>query len=410
MVEFVGMIGTRHVSEIRRSTGPVIDPAFLTRFARAHEDGGFDRVLIGYGSGDPEGTQVAAHVAARTERLGLLIAHRPGFVFPTLAARTFATLDHLSGGRVAVHVITGGNDADQRREGDFLGKDERYARTDEYLQVLRRAWEEGPFDHEGRFYRLSGFASDVRTGDAHPGLLRRLLGGGPAGWWPPRGRVRVLGRAPGRDRRADRRRPGHRDGRRTGHPAADQRLVPSDPRSDRRRGLGARPPHPRHDTGPRFAGVVRRHDTTPHQRRAAGERRVAATARRRRTGRTARPGVVDPDGRRHRRRRATPPHWSARPRRSPQALLDYVDIGVTTLLIRGFDPLDDAIDYGRHLIPLVRARARPPHPRRGCAVSAAADWPTRRRWITVPDPRTTSWSRRIGADHVGRSVRAAVEG
>jgi alkanesulfonate monooxygenase len=45
-----------------------------------------------------------------------------------------------------------------------------------------------------------------------------------------------------------------------------------------------------------------------------------------------------------------------------QALLDYVDIGVTTLLIRGFDPLDDAIDYGRHLIPLVRAelaRRRP---------------------------------------------------
>jgi alkanesulfonate monooxygenase len=37
-----------------------------------------------------------------------------------------------------------------------------------------------------------------------------------------------------------------------------------------------------------------------------------------------------------------------------QALLDYVDIGVTTLLIRGYDPLDDAIDYGRHLLPLVR--------------------------------------------------------
>ena len=37
-----------------------------------------------------------------------------------------------------------------------------------------------------------------------------------------------------------------------------------------------------------------------------------------------------------------------------QALLDYVDIGVTTILIRGYDPLDDAIDYGRHLIPLVR--------------------------------------------------------
>ena len=38
-----------------------------------------------------------------------------------------------------------------------------------------------------------------------------------------------------------------------------------------------------------------------------------------------------------------------------QALLDYIDLGVTTILIRGYDPYDDAIDYGRHLLPLVRA-------------------------------------------------------
>src|SRR3954454_24207814 len=118
MVEFVGMIGTRPVSEIHPAAGPVIDPAFVERFARAHEDGGFDRVLIGYGAGDPEGTQVAAYVAARTERLGLLVAHRPGFVAPTLAARTFATLDRFSGVRVAVHTITGGSDAAPSPDGD----------------------------------------------------------------------------------------------------------------------------------------------------------------------------------------------------------------------------------------------------------------------------------------------------
>ena len=49
------------------------------------------------------------------------------------------------------------------------------------------------------------------------------------------------------------------------------------------------------------------------------------------------------------------------------ALLDYVDLGVTTLLIRGYDPIDDAIDYGRDLMPLVRAElagraARRPSP------------------------------------------------
>ena len=81
-VEFIGMIHTNDGSESRPQTTPVLDPDFTRRHARAHEDAGFDRVLIGYGSSWPEGTQVAAHVAAHTERLGLLIAHRPGFVFP----------------------------------------------------------------------------------------------------------------------------------------------------------------------------------------------------------------------------------------------------------------------------------------------------------------------------------------
>ncbi|HCB06599.1 MAG TPA: alkanesulfonate monooxygenase, partial [Nocardioides bacterium] len=119
-VEILGMIGTADASEVRPNQGPIIDPAYTARFAQAHEAGGFDRVLIGYGSGWSEGTQVAAYVAQHTERLGLLVAHRPGVVFPTLASRTFSTLDQFSGGRVAVHIITGGTDSEQRREGDYL--------------------------------------------------------------------------------------------------------------------------------------------------------------------------------------------------------------------------------------------------------------------------------------------------
>src|ERR1700742_3494340 len=112
-IEILGMIGTADASEIRPTSGPVIDPDYTARFAQAHEAGGFDRVLIGYGSGWAEGTQGAAYVAQHTERLGLLVAHRPGVVHPTLAARTFATMDQLSRGRVAVHIITGGTDSEQ---------------------------------------------------------------------------------------------------------------------------------------------------------------------------------------------------------------------------------------------------------------------------------------------------------
>ena len=147
-VEILGMIGTADASEIRPSDGKVIDPDYTARFAQAHEEGGFDRVLIGYGSGWSEGAQVAAYAAARTERLGLLIAHRPGVVHPTLASRTFTTLDQFSNGRVALNIVTGSSDVEQRREGDFVPHDERYARTDEYLQILRAAWDtKGPRDY-----------------------------------------------------------------------------------------------------------------------------------------------------------------------------------------------------------------------------------------------------------------------
>src|ERR1700712_4222708 len=130
-VEFIGMIGTRVVSEVHPASGPPLDPAVVRRFVDAHEQGGFDQVLVGHSASTPDGLQVAAYGAAHSERLGFLVAHRPGFVAPTLAARSFATLDQFSGGRVAMHVISGGNDADQRRDGDHLDKDARYRRTDE---------------------------------------------------------------------------------------------------------------------------------------------------------------------------------------------------------------------------------------------------------------------------------------
>ncbi|MFY0108246.1 LLM class flavin-dependent oxidoreductase, partial [Acinetobacter baumannii] len=91
--------------------------------------GGFDRILIGWFSDGPDGLQLAAHAGAHTKKVGFLVAPRPGFVAPTNAARAYATLDQLTGGRAAIHVISGGDDADQARDGDWLSKDERYART-----------------------------------------------------------------------------------------------------------------------------------------------------------------------------------------------------------------------------------------------------------------------------------------
>ena len=164
-IEIIGMVGTQDVSESRGSAGgPAIDAGYLTRFARAHEAAGFDRVLIGYHATGPDGFAVAAHVLNATTRLKVLIAHRPGFVAPTLVARKLATLDALTGGgRVAIHHITGGDEADQQRDGDFADHDRRYARTAEFMDVLRRELTAPePFDFDGAFYRVRGAFSDVK--------------------------------------------------------------------------------------------------------------------------------------------------------------------------------------------------------------------------------------------------------
>ncbi|MFN6473667.1 MAG: LLM class flavin-dependent oxidoreductase [Nostoc sp. SerVER01] len=140
-VEFIGLIRTKPTSELSSTTSTlgddIIDAAYVREFAKAHEEAGFEKVLIGYSSSRPDGFTVASFAAAATERLGFLIAHRPGFVAPTLAARKAATLDHFTNGRIAIHIITGGSDADQQKDGDWLDHDNRYRRTDEYLEIFR---------------------------------------------------------------------------------------------------------------------------------------------------------------------------------------------------------------------------------------------------------------------------------
>ena len=180
-IKIIGMIGvtpprsdaTLHVIE------GGLSPDYVAQAARAHEASGFDLVLVGYSSSSAEGFLVALHAAARTERLGYLIAHRPGFVAPTLMARKIATFDHLTQGRLVLHVITGKTDDEQEGDGDFTPKAERYRRAAEYLELMKLAWaNERPFDFAGEFYRgqRRAFrrAAVAKTASAH--LLRRRFG------------------------------------------------------------------------------------------------------------------------------------------------------------------------------------------------------------------------------------------
>lgn len=163
-VRILGMIGVTPPSS--DATLIIIEgalsPDYIVESARAHEAAGYDMALVGYSSSSAEGFLVALHAAHHTERLKLLVAHRPGFVQPTLMARKIATFDQLTRGRLAIHIITGKTDAEQQGDGDFSPKPERYERASEYLDLMRRTWAaKAPFDFEGRFYRVVGAASDV---------------------------------------------------------------------------------------------------------------------------------------------------------------------------------------------------------------------------------------------------------
>jgi len=84
-----------------------------------------------------------------SERLKFLVAFRPGFVSPTLAAQMASTFQRQTGGRLLLNVVTGGESHEQRAYGDFLDKDDRYRRTGEFLEIVRGLWEGKTVDLHG---------------------------------------------------------------------------------------------------------------------------------------------------------------------------------------------------------------------------------------------------------------------
>lgn len=130
--------------------------AYLGQIARAAEQSGFDAVLTPTGAACEDAWITTAALLPLTERLRFLVAFRPGFLLPTLAAQQAASFQRLSGGRLAVNIVTGGDPAEQRAYGDTLSHDERYTRTGEFLSVFRGLWGPTPLDHHGPHYDVVG--------------------------------------------------------------------------------------------------------------------------------------------------------------------------------------------------------------------------------------------------------------
>ncbi|SCD28346.1 MULTISPECIES: LLM class flavin-dependent oxidoreductase [unclassified Streptomyces] len=127
---------------------------YLAQIARAAEDVGFTGVLTPTGAWCEDAWLTTAMVSQHTERLKFLVAFRPGFVSPTLAAQMAATYQRQTGGRLLLNVVTGGESQEQRAYGDFLDKDARYARTGEFLEIVRQLWDGRTVDLDGDHLRV----------------------------------------------------------------------------------------------------------------------------------------------------------------------------------------------------------------------------------------------------------------
>jgi alkanesulfonate monooxygenase len=120
-------VGARHITL-----------GYLSQVARAADELGYYGVLLPTGRSCEDSWVIASAMTPLTKRLRFLVAVRPGLSEPAFAARMTATLDRLSGGRVLINVVTGGDPFELRGDGVFLDHDERYAVTDEFLSIWRK--------------------------------------------------------------------------------------------------------------------------------------------------------------------------------------------------------------------------------------------------------------------------------
>ena len=135
------------------------DLRYLAHVARTAEDLGFDAVLTPTGTPCEDAWIVASALIPETERLKFLVALRPGLITPTLLAQMSSTFQRLSSNRLLLNVVVGGDPSEQLRFGDRVGKDDRYARAAEFLQVFRESFTESGSHFTGDFYDVE----DART-------------------------------------------------------------------------------------------------------------------------------------------------------------------------------------------------------------------------------------------------------
>ncbi|RDW75412.1 bacterial luciferase-like protein [Coleophoma cylindrospora] len=352
-VEFISLTPPNASTELAPIPNAGVDAEFLTRYARTLDDYSFNYTLIPYMSSSFDPFTIGATIAAVTKNINVIIALRPNTLYPTVAAKALATLDQLSSGRVVVHFIAGGSDAEQAKEGDFLNKEQRYARLEDYIKILRRAWQSSePFDWDSEYYTFKQFSNGVLP---TKGTIRVSVGGSSDDayriggahadifglWGEPlketKQQIDRIYEEAAKAGRAETDRPriwvtfrpiiaetdelawakAHRTlDALSGNIAKGQGKV--EPNA----------PEPQNVGSQRLLEIAKRGEV---QDRALWYPTVTAT-----NARGASTALV------------------GSPQTIADSILDYVDLGADLISIRGYDNLNDVIDYGRYVLPKVR--------------------------------------------------------
>jgi alkanesulfonate monooxygenase len=129
---------------------------YLRQIAQAADHNGYFGVLLPTGRSCEDSWVVASAMVPLTERLRFLVAVRPGLQEPSVAARMAATLDRLSGGRLLINVVTGGDPVELHGDGLFLDHEARYRVTDEFLSLWRRLMSGETVDFDGKHVKAKG--------------------------------------------------------------------------------------------------------------------------------------------------------------------------------------------------------------------------------------------------------------
>ncbi|MBJ2154661.1 FMNH2-dependent alkanesulfonate monooxygenase [Variovorax sp. IB41] len=137
-----------------------IDLAYLQQIAGAADNLGYEGVLIPTGRSCEDPWVIASSLIGATKNLKFLVAVRPGLHQPSLAARMAATFDRLSGGRLLVNLVTGGDQAELEGDGVYLDHASRYEQSAEFIriwrEILARSHDGEGFDFEGKHLSVKG--------------------------------------------------------------------------------------------------------------------------------------------------------------------------------------------------------------------------------------------------------------